>query len=40
MLAAKNVLGEHHDLDRVNAEQEYHEIKRVPEREAVGAARS
>jgi protoporphyrinogen oxidase len=36
LLAAKNVLGEHHDLDQVNAEQEYHEIKRV--REAVGAA--
>jgi protoporphyrinogen oxidase len=30
LLAAKNVLGEHHDLDQVNAEQEYHEIKRVP----------
>jgi protoporphyrinogen oxidase len=36
LLAAKNVLGEHHDLDQVNAEQEYHEIKRV--RETVGAA--
>jgi protoporphyrinogen oxidase len=29
LLAAKNILGESHDLDRVNAEQEYHEIKRV-----------
>jgi protoporphyrinogen oxidase len=36
LLAAKNVLGEHHDLDQVNTEQEYHEIKRV--HEAVGAA--
>jgi len=31
LLAAKNLLGEQHDLDRVNADQEYHEIKRVPE---------
>ncbi len=31
LLAAKNVLGEKHDLDRVNADDEYHEIKRVPE---------
>jgi len=31
LLAAKNILGEHHDLYRVNADQEYHEIKRVPE---------
>jgi protoporphyrinogen oxidase len=31
LLAAKNILGEHHDLDRVNADSEYHEIKRVPE---------
>jgi protoporphyrinogen oxidase len=31
LLAAKNILGEHHDLDRVNAEKEYHEVKRVPE---------
>jgi protoporphyrinogen oxidase len=30
LLAAKNILGESHDLDRVNAEQEYHEVKRVP----------
>jgi protoporphyrinogen oxidase len=29
LLAAKNILGEHHDLDEVNAEKEYHEIKRV-----------
>jgi protoporphyrinogen oxidase len=29
LLAAKNILGEQHDLDRVNADQEYHEIKRV-----------
>ena len=30
LLAAKNVLGESHDLDRVNAEQEYHEVRRLP----------
>ncbi|MCC6704118.1 MAG: FAD-dependent oxidoreductase [Thermomicrobiales bacterium] len=30
LLAAKNVLGGHFDLDQVNADQEYHEIKRVP----------
>jgi protoporphyrinogen oxidase len=29
MLAAKNILGEHHDLDEVNADREYHEIKRT-----------
>ena len=29
MLAAKNILGEHHDLDAVNADEEYHEIKRA-----------
>ena len=29
MLAAKNLLGEHHDLERVNADDEYHEVKRV-----------
>jgi protoporphyrinogen oxidase len=29
LLAAKNILGESHDLDQVNAEQEYHEVKRV-----------
>ena len=28
LLAAKNILGEAHDLDRVNADQDYHEIKR------------
>jgi protoporphyrinogen oxidase len=28
MLAAKNLLGEHHDLERVNADDEYHEIRR------------
>jgi protoporphyrinogen oxidase len=38
LLAAKNVLGERHDLDRVNADAEYHEIKRVAE--PVGAGRS
>ncbi|MEA2598841.1 MAG: hypothetical protein QOF01_5310 [Thermomicrobiales bacterium] len=37
LLAAKNILGERHDLDQVNADQEYHEIKRVAE--PVGAAR-
>ncbi len=36
MLAAKNVLGEKHDLDRVNADDEYHEIKRVSEPVAAG----
>jgi protoporphyrinogen oxidase len=35
MLAAKNILGEHHDLEAVNADEEYHEIKR--ERVAAGA---
>jgi protoporphyrinogen oxidase len=29
LLAAKNILGERHDLNRVNADDEYHEIKRV-----------
>jgi len=29
-------LGEHHDLDNVNSEKEYHEIKRV-ERDLAGA---
>jgi protoporphyrinogen oxidase len=38
LLAAKNVLGESHDLDDVNADDEYHEIKRVSE--PVGAGRS
>ena len=36
LLAAKNLLGEHHDLDEVNAEKEYHEIKRV-DRDLVGS---
>jgi len=40
LLAAKNLLGERHDLDRVNADQEYHEVKRVTKPEPVGAARS
>jgi protoporphyrinogen oxidase len=31
LLAAKNVLGESHDLDQVNIDDEYHEIKRVSE---------
>ena len=30
LLAAKNILGERHDLDLVNADAEYHELKRVP----------
>lgn len=29
LLAAKNILGERHDLDQVNADKEYHEIKRL-----------
>jgi protoporphyrinogen oxidase len=29
MLAAKNILGEKHDLERVNADEEYHEVKRA-----------
>jgi protoporphyrinogen oxidase len=29
LLAAKNILGERHDLDLVNADAEYHEVKRV-----------
>ncbi len=29
LLAAKNILGEAHDLEQVNAAQEYHEIKRL-----------
>lgn len=40
LLAAKNILGERHDLDQVNAEKEYHEIKRVPEPVGAGAGRS
>jgi protoporphyrinogen oxidase len=39
LLAAKNLLGEHHDLDRVNADKEYHEIKRVPEAAGTAAGR-
>ncbi|MGI8477991.1 MAG: FAD-dependent oxidoreductase [Thermomicrobiales bacterium] len=39
LLAAKNLLGEHHDLDQVNAEKEYHEMKRVPEPAGVGGLR-
>jgi len=38
LLAAKNILGESHDLDQVNADDEYHEIKRVTE--PVGAGTS
>ena len=38
LLAAKNLLGEHHDLDQVNAEKEYHEIKRVKEPEMASSA--
>jgi hypothetical protein len=29
LLAARNILGESYDLEQVNAEQEYHEIKRA-----------
>jgi protoporphyrinogen oxidase len=29
LLAAKNILGEAHNIEQVNADQEYHEIKRV-----------
>ena len=36
LLAAKNILGENHDLDQVNADEEYHEIKRVAEPVAAG----
>jgi protoporphyrinogen oxidase len=36
LLAAKNVLGESHDLDLVNADDDYHEIKRVSEPAAAG----
>ena len=39
LLAAKNMLGERHDLDQVNADEEYHEIKRVPEAAGVGGGR-
>lgn len=34
MLAAKNILGERHDLEQVNADAEYHEIKRQREQAA------
>jgi len=42
LLAAKNILGEAHDLEQVNAAQEYHEIKRLagPARGANGAQRA
>ena len=36
LLAAKNVLGGHFDLNQVNAEKEYHEIKRSTEPVAAG----
>jgi protoporphyrinogen oxidase len=36
LLAAKNILGEEHDLDLVNAEKEYHEVKRVQQPVAAG----
>ncbi len=35
LLAAKNILGERHDLEQVNAESEYHEIKRRKEQASV-----
>ncbi|MDQ3540227.1 MAG: FAD-dependent oxidoreductase [Chloroflexota bacterium] len=35
MLAAKNLLGERHDLERVNADEEYHEIKRTEAQSSV-----
>ena len=38
MLAAKNILGEHHDLEMVNADAEYHEIKRQQEAAAAAAS--
>ena len=38
LLAAENILGERHDLDQVNADREYHEIKQV--RKPVAAAGS
>ena len=40
LLAAKNILGESHDLDQVNADDEYHEIKRSPAAMASGFAGS
>jgi hypothetical protein len=39
LLAAKNVLGERHDLDEVNADKEYHEIKRVGDPVGAGQPR-
>jgi len=44
LLAAKNILGERHDLEQVNASKEYHEIKRIGpardgQRGVAGAAR-
>ncbi|MCC6314546.1 MAG: FAD-dependent oxidoreductase [Thermomicrobiales bacterium] len=39
LLAAKNLLGEHHNLDQVNTDKEYHEIKRVPQPVGSGAER-
>lgn len=38
MLAARNILGEHHDLDAVNTEEEYHEIKRSTASKPTAAA--
>ena len=38
LLAAKNLLGERHDLERVNADEEYHEIKRVAEPSGVATS--
>lgn len=37
LLAAKNILGEQHDLDRVNSEKEYHEVKRVSQPVGAGS---
>jgi protoporphyrinogen oxidase len=31
MCAARNILGEHHDLWEINADPDYHEEKRAPE---------
>jgi protoporphyrinogen oxidase len=36
LLAAKNLLGEHHDLEQVNADKEYHEMKRVSQTASAG----
>lgn len=38
LLAAKNILGERHDLERVNADAEYHEIKRQKEAQKAASA--